>query len=62
MGNVTRFGARTAHGAASFRCAACGEVAGVCRADWSTEVRTDDGFYDCTMGTCPNGHRHMVDD
>jgi hypothetical protein len=22
----------------------------------------DDGFYDCTMGTCPNGHKHMIDD
>jgi hypothetical protein len=140
--SVTRFGERTAHGAASFRCAACGEAAGVvkvvrtgtsvdmgppaglqssahdglvvdyflgttwlaasaaaldavqaiidggnadpvslrqlnwelapfycpdcelnyCRDDWSTQVLTDDGFYDCTIGTCPNGHRHMVDD
>jgi hypothetical protein len=21
----------------------------------------DEGFYDCVMGTCPRGHRHMVD-
>ena len=140
--NVTRFGERTARGAASFRCAACGEVAGVvkvaragtpvdlgpplgretstrdglvvdyflgtawlaadaevldavrviiedgkadpvslrrlnwelapfycpdcelnyCRADWSTRVVTEDSFYDRTMGTCPHGHEHMVDD
>jgi hypothetical protein len=33
-----------------------------CRADWDTYVLFDDGFYDCTMGTCPAGHRHMVDD
>ena len=22
----------------------------------------DDGFYDCTYGTCPNGHRRIIDD
>ena len=33
-----------------------------CRADWDTYVLVDEGFYDCTMGICPNGHRHMVDD
>jgi predicted RNA-binding Zn-ribbon protein involved in translation (DUF1610 family) len=33
-----------------------------CRADWDTYVLYDEGFYDCTMGTCPAGHRHMVDD
>ena len=22
----------------------------------------DGGWYDCTYGTCPEGHRHMVDD
>ena len=140
---VTRFGARTAQGTAvSFRCAACGELAGVvkvaragtlvamgapladetcgrdglvvdyflgtawhgvspavleevqalidagpvepaslrevswelapfhcpdcglnyCAADWDTRVLFDEGCYDRTMGTCPNGHEHMVDD
>jgi predicted RNA-binding Zn-ribbon protein involved in translation (DUF1610 family) len=143
VGVITRFGERTAHGAASFRCAQCGELAGVvrvaragtsvdlgpplgrqvderdglvvdyflgttwqaagaqaadavqaiiddkgtvdplalrdvgrdlvpfycpdcqlnyCARDWSTYVLLDEGFYDCTMGTCPAGHRHMVDD
>lgn len=33
-----------------------------CRADWDTYVLVDQGFYDCTMGICPNAHRHMVDD
>ena len=33
-----------------------------CRGDWDTYVLFDEGFYDCTMGTCPSGHRHMVDD
>ena len=22
----------------------------------------DDGFYDCTVGTCPKGHKRMIDD
>jgi hypothetical protein len=30
--------------------------------DWDTYVLVDEGFYDCTMGTCPSGHQHMVDD
>jgi hypothetical protein len=33
-----------------------------CARDWHTYVLVDEGFYDCTMGTCPRGHRHMVDD
>jgi hypothetical protein len=33
-----------------------------CRSDWHTFVLLDEGFYDCTMGTCPAGHRRMVDD
>ena len=142
MEGITRFGERSAGGAASFRCAQCGEVAGVvrvaragtavdmgpplghqvnghdglvvdyflgtawqaaspetaaavlalleagsadplalrgiseglapfycpdcqlnyCASDWDTYVLVDEGFYDCTMGTCPHGHRHLVDD
>ncbi len=33
-----------------------------CRADWHTYVLDDEGFYDCTMGISPGGHRYMVDD
>ena len=33
-----------------------------CRADWHTYVLMDEGFYDCTMGVCLAGYRHMVDD
>lgn len=142
MKDITQFGERTAHGAASFRCAECGELAGVvkvsragtvvdmgpplgrevqsrdglvvdyflgtawlnastteldtvqaliseepidplalrqvkweltpfycpdcklnyCTKDWHTWVLFDEGFYDCTMGRCPNGHEHMIDD
>jgi len=27
--------------------------------DWDTFIVFDEGFYDCTEGTCPNGHRHV---
>jgi hypothetical protein len=33
-----------------------------CRADWETFPLFDEGFYDCTIGICPHGHRHTVDD
>ena len=45
---------------APFYCPNCGQ--NYCRADWHTYVLLDDGFYDCTMGTCPNDHQHMVED
>jgi hypothetical protein len=45
---------------APFYCPECGQ--NYCRADWRTCVSFDQGFYDCTMGTCPRGHEHMVDD
>ena len=45
---------------APFYCPDCGQ--NYCRADWHTDVLDDEGFYDCTMGICPGGHRYMVDD
>ena len=33
-----------------------------CRTDWETFPVFDEGFYDCTIGICPSGHRHTVDD
>jgi hypothetical protein len=45
---------------APFYCPECGR--NYCRADWDTVALFDEGFYECTMGTCPGGHRHMVDD
>jgi hypothetical protein len=33
-----------------------------CSKDWNTFVLVDEGFYEGTMGRCPNGHEHMVDD
>lgn len=45
---------------APFYCPEC-ELS-YCRADWKTVPIFDEGFYDCTMETCPTGHRHTVDD
>lgn len=45
---------------APFYCPECEQA--YCHADWRTYVVFDEGFYDCTMGTCPAGHRHMIDD
>lgn len=45
---------------APFYCPDCGQ--NYCRADWHGRVLFDDGFYGCTMGTCPRGHEHMIDD
>jgi len=45
---------------AAFYCPECAR--NYCHSDWSTYVLFDEGFYDCTMGTCPAGHRHVIDD
>ena len=45
---------------APFSCPDCAQ--NYCRADCRTRVLVDDGFYDRTMGRCPNGHEHMIDD
>ena len=39
-------------------CPACGRV--YCRSHYQLVTEYDDGFYDCTRGTCPEGHRRMV--
>jgi hypothetical protein len=41
-------------------CPECDKV--YCRNHYVTEEEWDDGFYDCTYGTCQNGHRRMIDD
>lgn len=36
-----------------------------CREHYNAEIIFDEeypGFYDCTMGTCPQGHERMIDD
>lgn len=45
---------------APFWCPDCEQA--YCHRHWTTEVVMDEGFYDCTYGTCPQGHRVMIDD
>ena len=45
---------------ASFYCPDCQRS--YCDQHWTTQTRYDDGFYDQTIGWCPNGHRHKLDD
>lgn len=33
-----------------------------CKRHWVTEMVMDEGFYDCTYGTCPAGHLTILDD
>jgi hypothetical protein len=33
-----------------------------CRAHYSVREEWDEGFYDCSRGTCPQGHTRIVDD
>lgn len=42
-----------------FYCPECG--LNYCSRDWDTYADFNVGVYDCIMGTCPNGHRHIVD-
>ncbi len=41
-------------------CPKCDAV--YCQDHWLLRETFDDGFYDCTYGTCPAGHTRMVDD
>jgi hypothetical protein len=41
-------------------CPACDRI--YCRDHYLLDVEYDEGFYDCTRATCPEGHRRMVDD
>jgi hypothetical protein len=46
---------------ANFRCPACRLA--YCRNHWSdVKAQFDEGFYDATYATCPEGHRVMIDD
>ena len=45
----------------AFHCWECGK--NYCQACWQIGPPVfDEGFYDYTMGTCPEGHEQMVDD
>ena len=41
-------------------CPECDKV--YCWNHYKLEEEWDEGFYDCTMGECPEGHRRMIDD
>ena len=45
----------------AFVCRECGVV--YCESCWNVgPPEFDDGFYDCTRGTCPKGHTQTLDD
>jgi len=41
-------------------CPSCDKV--YCRDHYRLEEEWDEGFYDCTYGTCPEGHRRLLND
>jgi len=41
-------------------CPECDKI--YCWEHYNARVEYDDGFYDCTYGECPEGHRRMIDD
>ena len=41
-------------------CPKCDSI--YCPEHYTTEEEWDDGFYDCTYGTCPEGHRRIIHD
>jgi hypothetical protein len=41
-------------------CPQCDRI--FCRVHYNLSEEWDEGFYDCTWGTCPDGHRRIVDD
>lgn len=49
---------------ASFYCPPCDRI--YCQKHWQLEIEIENdplpSWYDCTHGTCPKGHRRIVDD
>ncbi len=41
-------------------CPECNQI--FCHGHFHLKELWEEGFYDCTVGTCPNGHRRVVDD
>jgi hypothetical protein len=41
-------------------CPECDKI--YCWEHYNATEEWDEGFYDCTYGTCPHGHRRMIDD
>ena len=45
---------------APFYCPECASV--YCRNHWVIVPEYDEGFFDCSYGTCPSGHRRMTEE
>jgi len=45
---------------APFYCPACACV--YCRKHWTIAPQYDEGYFDCSYGFCPRGHRRMTED
>jgi len=45
---------------APFYCPTCACV--YCRKHWVIVPEYDEGYFDCSYGTCPKGHRRMAED
>lgn len=41
-------------------CPKCDKI--YCKKHYHVTVEWDDGYYDCSYGTCPEGHRRIIDD
>jgi len=41
-------------------CPDCDKI--YCRFHYNAYEEYDEGFYDCTYGVCPKGHKRMIDD
>jgi len=41
-------------------CPECDRI--YCWEHYNAREEWDEGFYDCTMGTCPQGHQRLIDD
>jgi len=41
-------------------CPTCGKI--YCTRHYQTREEYDEGFYDCTYGTCPQGHKRIIHD
>ena len=41
-------------------CPECDKI--YCWEHYNVKTEYDDGFYDCSCGTCPKGHERMIDD
>jgi len=41
-------------------CPDCDKI--YCRNHYNVTEEWDEGYYDCSYGICPKGHRRMIDD